>query len=611
MRPSSDPRRPLRSRFRPGLFFLSLCASSVLGGTGLASPQALGRTAGRDPEPLPRPEVPVGVNVAKLAFQGGGISSSSMPFSDLMKVAHGFDAVDQADSYPVGSSVVPYAQVFTDLDAQGYPNEVVPLNGFVYGTYIGRGLAGRYPGGSYLVSFDGTGTLAFSGDVTSVQPLGTNQLQLEVSPSNSGIVLRILSSAGGSERVHNLRVVPLGLADASGDPLQTFHPEFLDRLAALAPRSIRFHNWKRISSGTVTALALEPPVDFYTYDRTVPGGGVPWTVVTELCETVGAEPWVNIPYDADLQAYVRPLAELFGDWSLATGLRVHVEYGNEVWNPTFAQQFCWILDDQQGCVPCDPSDPPPVNGEVQTCIAEFNAETSLAIFDLFREEFGSRGVELNAVRVLAGWGANAFYSDLLLDQITEPDRIDVFAIQSYFGSAIVRQLGWIGTLSLSTEALIDVLFQSIEGDPAGDLVRFLTQSADRLQELNDALEPSDDIVLAAYEGGQSLTFDVCQCPNFCPSMTDPICPGQISQLSQTFNDLNRDPIMLALYRRMFEEWAEVSEGADGVSGLWMHFTLFDRYGVGGQGSWGLFEFFDDPLTSAWKFQALLDVQTGR
>ena len=73
----------------------------------------------------------IGVNVAKLGFEGGGISRSELPFSDLMKVAHGFDAVDQGDVYPQGSSVVPYRQVFANLDEDGYPCDVVPFNGYV------------------------------------------------------------------------------------------------------------------------------------------------------------------------------------------------------------------------------------------------------------------------------------------------------------------------------------------------------------------------------------------------------------------------------------------------------------------------------------------------
>ena len=553
-------------------------------------------------------KVPVGVNVGDIGFGFGGLSASSLPFTDLMKVAHRFDAVDQSDSYPVGSSVVPYTQVFTDIDSDGYPNEVVPLNGFLYGTYIARGLSGRYPAGTYLATFDGVGVLSFDGDVTSVTALSANQFQLEVSPSNSGIVMRILSSAGGSQRVRNLRVVPADLADANGDPVQTFAPDFLARVAALGPKAMRFTNWKRVVGGTVQTLAEELPETYYTYDRSKPGAGVPWSVIADLCATVGADAWVNVPFDADLEGYVRPLAQLFGDWSVTTGLNVLVEYGNEVWNPLFSEQYCWILDDQKNCVTCDPLDPPPVDGVIQQCIAEFNVAQSQAINGIFDQEFGARGIPNRRVRVLSGWASNTFYSGLLLGEVQASDTFDLYAVQSYFGSRSVQQVGWDNLLVLSDDGLVDYLHTSIDSHPAGNLRQFLDGNAALLSALNARLVPPDDIAMAAYEGGQSLTFNTCDCPGFCPSMTDGLCRDQIQQLSDKFNDLNRDAAMLEVYAHVFEEWSEVTADDQGVSGLWMHFSLFQEYGTAGQGSWGLFEYYDDPVAMAWKLLALQAVQ---
>ncbi|MFT5289388.1 MAG: hypothetical protein ACI8QS_001666 [Planctomycetota bacterium] len=595
--------------YRTVLVPLVACVLFLAG--GISSAQSVGVNGDDDPSRIFRPAtVPVGVNAASIGFGGGGFSRTELPFSDMMKVCHGFDAVGQTDSYPGGASVVGYRQVFGNLDVNGYPLDVVPLNGMVYGTYIGRGIKGHYPSGTYLATFEGTGVIDFGGDVQSVTILSPNQYQLEVTPSNTGIVVRVLSSAGGVENVRNLRVVPEALSDAAGDPLQRFLPEYLDLLATLAPRAMRFHNWKYIVSGTVPLLAEEIPEEFYTYDRSVAGGGVPWSVIADLCELVGAELWVNIPYDADLEGYVRPLAQFLGDWSFATGLRVHIEYGSEVWNPTFAKQYCWILDDQQNCVPCDPTNPPPIDGTTQQCIAEFNVAHSLAIFAIFREEFGLRGIPTRAVRVLSGWAANSYYTSILLAEVQDSDAIDVFAIQTYFGSRTVAQLGWDQALAISIEDLANFLHLTVAGYPGGSLRRFMRINTNMLQALNDRLLPPDDIVLAAYEGGQSLTFDTCDCPGYCPSQSDSVCESQILSLSGKFNQLNRDPRMLDLYAHLFQVWDEFTADQNGVSGLWMQFTTVQEYGTAGQGSWGLLEYYDDPFQTAWKLLSLQFVQGG-
>jgi len=149
--------------------------------------------------------VDIGLNMSNLAYGGGLNSGSELPFANLMKVCKTFDAVLALDSYPTGSSVVDYDQVFTNLDADGYAEEPIPFNNYVIGTHMAHGIDGHYPAGAYLVSFDGTGSLGFGGDVTGVTPLGPNQYEIQVAPTNRGLILKILASAGASTRAASCR----------------------------------------------------------------------------------------------------------------------------------------------------------------------------------------------------------------------------------------------------------------------------------------------------------------------------------------------------------------------------------------------------------------------
>ena len=66
--------------------------------------------------------------------------------------------------------------------------------------------------------------------------------------------------------------------------------------------------------------------------------GVAYEYIIELSNETGTDPWINVPVSAS-DNYLQELANLFAS-ELDPGLTVYVEYGNELWNPSF-QTHTW------------------------------------------------------------------------------------------------------------------------------------------------------------------------------------------------------------------------------------------------------------------------------
>ncbi len=554
------------------------------------------------------PRSQLGMNMAGFDFTGL-FMNSEIAFADVMKQSRSLRAVLPNENLPAAASSVPAESVFDTIDENGYITEGIPKNGFVAFTQTMTGLRDHYPAGRYIVSFDGNGTLNFGGDETSVTMVTPNRYEIVTSGQNKGIIVRILTSDPAPSHVRNLRIVHETLADVNGDPIQTFQPQFLARLAGLRPHALRFVNWRGVSSSTVSLFSEEALPSHITYQRSNGKGGVPWQVLAELCAELGADLWANLPYDAEFEGYVRPLAQLLAPWSAETGLAVRVEYGNEVWNPTFGAQYCYAIDNGGCGVACTPENPPGLSNAISNCIADFVADRSDAIFGIFEEEFGLAGVGDGLIRVIGGRINRTDYTLRILDRIGGPDEVDVFALNSFFGARMILQLGWFFATSASDQDIVDYLHSQIEGDTA-NLANFFRGQQTVVDGYNDVY--GEDLVLNAYEGGQSLTFSACDCPGYCPTNSDPVCTSQILLVSQKFNDLNRSPFMIELYEHLLDVWQETTgKVANRPGELFMHYSFVREFKPAGQASWGTLEYVDSLLSTAYKYQVLKSIQVAR
>ena len=361
-------------------------------------------------------------------------------------------------------------------------------------------------------------------------------------------------------------------------------------------------------SNTVPMLDDEASSTHYTYDRYDGHGGVPHEVCFELSAAVGADAWINIPYDADVVGYVMPLAIEAADWAFFESRNVIVEYGSEVWNPLFGYQFCHVVDTMMGCTTCNPLNPPPLDPALEACVVQFLASHSDTIFDIFEAEFAARGIPDRLERVIGGRINSSSYTSQLLATIGGPDEVDHIALNTYFGQRSVRDVGWDELQTISDEDFLAYLHSVIQGGPYKNLRDFLVPQRASVESHNAGSAPPDDVRLAAYEGGQSLIYDWCDCPDFCPTQNDPDCWAEMQYLTQRFYALNRGVAMFELYYDLLDLWEEMSSVDGGPGGRWMHFAFIQEVFPAGGGAWGLLEYTDSDPALSPKYLAVQESQ---
>ncbi|PSC77042.1 type 1 secretion target domain [Micractinium conductrix] len=272
--------------------------------------------------PGPNDNSPVGANVAGLAYY-----SAEWVFVDVMKA-----------SSPWFTSYTP---------------DTTPTNAFDTGLILRNVLLRAMPG-RYVVLWDGEGRLEFAFDSKLVSH-AKKRAEFVFAPTSNpecaetgaaycgdnGISVRVVET-NPANPLRNLRLVMPGFeAAAARNP---FHPWYLKSLERYSV--LRFYGWMDIWSDSLPSWE----------DRTKPGHdtqarlvgvrvcctagcalklrGAALEHIVDLCNRVGASPWINVHHLAD-EAYMRNLAGFFRD-RLRPDLQLYVEHSNEVWNAGFA-----------------------------------------------------------------------------------------------------------------------------------------------------------------------------------------------------------------------------------------------------------------------------------
>jgi hypothetical protein len=233
-----------------------------------------------------------------------------------------------------------------------------------------------------------------------------------------------------------------------------FHPLLVRRLSDAPWGFIRFMDWgatnsspqrdwsdrRRPSHAFMTGV-LNPrsPAEGFPGGR---GTGVAYEYMVQLCNATGKNLWINVPHLATAD-YVTKLAQLirYGsdglnpyDRAVATpayaaldpGLKVYVEYSNEIWSSgnEFAQgEWARQQADALGLP-----------------VARFNARQFCDVWRRFQQVFGGAD---RLVRVAATFTADEVYTESLIREmgaygassspVVQPD---VLAVTTYFGNGI-------------------------------------------------------------------------------------------------------------------------------------------------------------------------------
>ncbi len=271
----------------------------------------LGHWNQRDPDPF------LGTNLGPLGYW-----RPHWAFVDVMKMARpwlssggdvGVDSDGWPTSNPGGQTV--YTYVFADLDG--------------------------YPGGDYVLTWDGTADVTAVNDVSAVttDPGNPRRKIVTVSPGSGGIRININNIDPG-DPIKNIRLWMPGFEDAQSP----FHPLFLSRLRPF--KVLRFMDWQKINDSVEVQWTdrKQPSYAFQNDKRGDPAGnpgGVALEYIVQLCNELEADPWFCMPHQAD-DDYVMQFAQYVKNY-LHEDATIYLEYSNELWNqdPRF-NQWEWL-----------------------------------------------------------------------------------------------------------------------------------------------------------------------------------------------------------------------------------------------------------------------------
>lgn len=553
-------------------------ASGGLAAIGLASLVSVFGLAGNaQSATASNAKSPLGINLVEMnyynpeqpflnIFKTSGVSRSTpsgWSTHSLMDFNTGEAAYLQLDAngYPTtlkASSADPHSpQLFTSVGVL-LERELPNSNG-------GSGLP--YRAGRYVVLYDGQGTLEYRSDAALVSSSAGRDIINVRTPTGGGIDLRITATDPNhtGNYIHNIRVVK-----AEEESLlvagNVFEPAFLSLLQNF--HVVRAMQWLGIDSagGLLTNWA----------DRPVPsdagwgGNGVPLEAVLQLCNSVGADCWLNVPHKAN-NDYITQMAVL-AHANLATSQKVYIEFSNEVWNGIYAQAGYAAAQGQAQW---------PNAGVIPFAYnRSWYGMRTAQMCDIWKSVWGA-----DSSRVVCVLGAQSGNSGTATQALDCPlwtgsgnapcsnHKIDAIAVAPYFGFFQIQK---------SSLAAVDgghaQLFQEI-GNILPQVAKAEVQDKTSLASYN--------LPIIAYEGGQSLVSN------------DPA-------VLSLYIAANRDPRMDAAYTTAFKDWK--------ANGGQIYVVFADIYKPSQYGEWGALESFLDtvsPLSNAPpKWQAIQNFISG-
>lgn len=552
---------------------------------------------------------PLGINVAALDYW-----STEWPLLDAMK--HSGEWLTQCErrSSSNCSLQAPASEWNTreqsrlDLDAEGWVRSLPAADAVLVhyrsvATLLFGGNGGAYPSGQYTVTYLGTGTLEYGLDAVKDAALSQpGRDVVNVRASDAGLLLRITATDPHrtGDYLRQIRVIPPGgicaddpFAYASAatacqprsytpftalDDRQRFHPLFLHDLRPF--RAIRFMDWLRTNTSQLVDWAERPRLSDARWSSR---NGVPVELTLELATALQADPWVNIPAQAS-DDYVVQFARL-ARAQLPAGLRIYLEYANEVWNDQFAAA-AWVQRQALQRWPDQPGGPSPFTRRINAY-----GKRTAEICALWKREWGDE--RSRVVCVMGGMSANPWVAEQALQcplWAAEngghacAETMDALAIAPYFGAhlGLSRWAGSVAAWTGQPDGGLGLLFQELTaGDILGDPKALALPAVYRQIAAHRAIADRYRLALLAYEGGQHLV-------GVGPAQND-------ERLTRLFVAANRSAAMGALYGDYLDGWRQ--QGGQ----LFMHFASVGRYTR--YGSWGAKEY--QTQDGAPKYDALL------
>jgi hypothetical protein len=271
-----------------------------------------------------------------------------------------------------------------------------------------------------------------------------------------------------------------------------WNPTLVSELQQAKVKCLRFMDWVVTNGSNVSQWSQRIPktANHYKSRNGVPllnsdgtpagdGYGVAYEWQIDLCNRVGADIWITIPAHADWE-YSHQLALLLKS-NLDAGLRIYIEWSNEVWNWGFEQTR--YANNRAAALGLSDIDV----GAYAEPWWKYKVYASVRVFDQFEQVFGPNHPRL--VKVLCGqlgyhWDGyshnHMILGDLacLTDSTINPNSITInaYGVAPYWGSPsrsnlaeITRMMGWAHN-SLNVTGIPLVCYEAGSdnySDPAG------------------------------------------------------------------------------------------------------------------------------------------------
>lgn len=523
------------------------------------------------------PKLPIGMNLAGIADWEPGF-----PFKNLFLGARPWLTRNLSGSGPHDTKL----QASFEFDENGYPLQVPvatsraiePQTVFTYVPNV------RKPG-RYILLYDGEGEVEGLA-ATRVIARQPGRLTLQMTHDAKQFEAIVIKHSKLGNHVRNVRLVA---AEFEADNLASnpFLPEFLEFCRPF--HCLRFMDWAGTNNSTEEHWQDRKKPGFYTMVsvsgdpegvwRPPPtpfdlkfSGGVAIEVMIQLCNTLKIDPWICIPHRAS-DDYIARLAQLVHQ-TLDPGLKVYLEYSNELWNWGF-DQAGWMLrsrlagdlvEAKGGKAWKDDRKLEGV-GHPERIGALFRR-----VFEIWEREW-REGSAKRLVRVCAVQAAWFDASQRTMSWCLEQGGVDVVSPACYIGpdKAIYQEWAALGA-SLTPEQVLDDLQAVLASLRAGsDLSKII------------AFAGQCGLGYVAYEAGQHIQPE-----------------GQA--------ELPYDPALAAAqtHPRMYDLYVELMRlNRDLDCSLVTHFSSVGRQGTR-WGSWGAKASYDEPNVASPKMRALLD-----
>jgi hypothetical protein len=470
-----------------------------------------------------------------------------------------------------------------DLDADGNVRSLArwSANGVEMqqraGTLMFRDTGGSHPAGTYIAEWDGKGDVRFGFDAvvkaTGRTPAGRHFAELQVTPSNNGIYLAI-EATDPADPVRNINVwMPdyqgqsfVGRRWQPGAADSPFHPLFLQRLAPFG--TLRFMAMQETNSSGISSWAQRRTGTAVRQGSGAEGtpseplvNGVSLEVMVALANALDADPWFNMPHQAD-DTYVRHFATYVSQ-HLEPGRKVYVEWANEVWNFGWGFEASQWVAQQAQAAGLDPD-------LGQWIVAGREAARDMAIWsDVFS---GQNNHQL--VRVAAGWAAVDWVSDQIAKAMN--GAFDAIAIAPYITPTDTQRASYSAATSVDQVLADTRLNIATSAQWVASHARLADAWATRL---------GRPVELLAYEGGAHLD-------------------GRNASYQGAFHAAGTDPRMDPIYREYLQALA--AAGLD----LYVDFQFTGQEAINGWGDFAKLHRMDQPLATAHRYNAVVAAADG-